>query len=1532
MTLVSFSQNQEDIILWKALHRVKQGFYIDVGANDPTDDSVTKLFYEHGWNGINVEPDRKYFAKLISERPRDYNLSCAAGSKNGTIVFYDAGTRGWSTSDAIVGRQYVTRNAATEREVEQLTLDTIIEGQNPEQIHFLKIDVEGAEAVVLQGINLDKHRPWVIIVESLDPITKENRAQEWESRLRAHRYTRVFFDGLNNYYLAQEHAELTSAFSSPPNVLDGFVLNAQVEADRRATEAEAHAAEADRRATEAEAHAASDKLQMEALLNSMSWRVTAPLRWLTSKQRFIISMRPQQAVKRSVKVLLKRSARFVKHHPKLKALIIRFLDCVPKLKRGLHMMLLRAESTTVRASSLRPSSRLISTFTKVPTSVFRKRQRILNASLGTLYYYVDHTVLCPTNTGMQRVSRQLGRVLLELDEPLVFVKWHADLERLVLVTQAELEHLSLWGGPCLTADDAAVIGYPSSKDNHIVIEGDDIHDRNWLIVPEVSHINYHGQQLTLDVIQAAKRACLRTAFVFYDAIPLRRPELASMAPYHENYMRQLLQADLIVPISAWSAQDLRHFLGAHEGVTQTYLPRILPLLLPAEVRDVPRVANGGAVKNVEESRKILCVGSIDERKNQIALVREFVDLIHSGQANGWRLELIGNLNQALSADLHSLMKACPSVVWLGHCSESELQQAYTDCAFTVFPSIEEGFGLPVAESLWHGKPCLCANFGPMAEIALEGGCLSVDMRDSEAMRKGLLSLVTDASLRGDLAQQAQHRKLTTWADYGSDFRRLLQDASSPITALEAVYYLVDHTVSYPNNTGIQRVVRGLAAALIRQGVRVIPAKWNQDKTALLPPTALELQHLAKWNGPSVDGWAQWREPLERSHDWVVFPELTSHYLPTEYAQIRDFLDVRAMRGCWVFYDSIPWKLRDIYSDEAVEGHRNYMAGLNLFELVLPISHYSRDQLELFYLGESGATTGLPRRLIACSLPGEFLETERVLEPKALHDQQLQILSVGTLEPRKNHLTLVRSFLRAASASSRPMRLTLAGGGPFLEIANQVTDLILKHPDKLRWVQSPTDESLNKLYAESDFTVYPSYEEGFGLPILESLWHARPCICMNQGAMAEVAGGGGCLQVDTCNEAEVAKAISRLAQDDSLRQRLAAEAVQRPFRTWDDYANDFALLMAQERWLPVNNISLQTTEIGHGAIYSIMPNIKQRPLLSICVSTYNRARWLALSLDVLVREAEGLAGKVELLVCDNTSIDETPDVVKPYVHQGVVRYHRNSKNVGMLGNLRVTAQEACGRYVWILGDDDVLKPGAVQKVVDVLEKHPELALVYLNYASTQDETPKEVSKLNKFYAGAAPVVPSGPDQAGAVKDVAVMNENFFTAIYCLVFQRPHALMAYSQFTEGEPFSSLPTCVPTTQHVLNCMMELPAYWVGSPQLVINMNVSWLRYAWRWILERFPETHDLAVKYGADASKVDEWRDNYMPHTEHYLNEVFMEMDEDIVGSNFDFATLVSRIKHTREYNNHRPAFIKIYSEAFRRGHPLAQRHSDSIFINN
>ena len=67
---VSYAQNYEDVILWRALKHIKNGFYVDCGAYDPNRDSVTRAFYERGWRGINIEPIATLLQKFVAERLR----------------------------------------------------------------------------------------------------------------------------------------------------------------------------------------------------------------------------------------------------------------------------------------------------------------------------------------------------------------------------------------------------------------------------------------------------------------------------------------------------------------------------------------------------------------------------------------------------------------------------------------------------------------------------------------------------------------------------------------------------------------------------------------------------------------------------------------------------------------------------------------------------------------------------------------------------------------------------------------------------------------------------------------------------------------------------------------------------------------------------------------------------------------------------------------------------------------------------------------------------------------------------------------------------------------------------------------------------------------------------------------------------------------------------------------------------------------------------------------------------------------------
>lgn len=258
MPVTSYAQNFEDVMLARAFPGA-EGFYVDVGANDPDIDNVTRVFYERGWSGINIEPLSANMQALRKKRTRDINLEIAVGEQDGSITFYEIGKwHGYSTIDPAVVEQHRRDGLEViEREVPLRKLsDVLDEHAKGKAIDFLKIDVEGTELSVLRGLDLRRHRPKIILLESKMPVTIHmvdrvdevpDRAEEYTAYLAPFGYRFAYHDGLNAFFVAEEHRALEKAFARPPGTFDRISHEASIRPYREELERLRHRMRRDQR-------------------------------------------------------------------------------------------------------------------------------------------------------------------------------------------------------------------------------------------------------------------------------------------------------------------------------------------------------------------------------------------------------------------------------------------------------------------------------------------------------------------------------------------------------------------------------------------------------------------------------------------------------------------------------------------------------------------------------------------------------------------------------------------------------------------------------------------------------------------------------------------------------------------------------------------------------------------------------------------------------------------------------------------------------------------------------------------------------------------------------------------------------------------------------------------------------------------------------------------------------------------------------------------------------------------------------------
>ncbi len=252
MTFISYAQNFEDVMLWRVFKDIKNGYYVDVGSQDPVVDSVSYAFSQNGWKGLSVEPTEQYVTLFKETRPQDDIIQAFVSDHKTQLEFYVFPDTGLSTANSEIseGHKLAGFECVTKL-VETITLDDVLRHAGNREIHWLKIDVEGHEEQVVKGWTNDV-RPWVLVLESFLPLSgvqtlhKIESYHTWEPSLLEKGYEFVYADGPNRFYLHKDHLDLKPSFRFPPNVLeDDYITYQASQAEDRVTQAEHRAWKAD---------------------------------------------------------------------------------------------------------------------------------------------------------------------------------------------------------------------------------------------------------------------------------------------------------------------------------------------------------------------------------------------------------------------------------------------------------------------------------------------------------------------------------------------------------------------------------------------------------------------------------------------------------------------------------------------------------------------------------------------------------------------------------------------------------------------------------------------------------------------------------------------------------------------------------------------------------------------------------------------------------------------------------------------------------------------------------------------------------------------------------------------------------------------------------------------------------------------------------------------------------------------------------------------------------------------------------------
>ena len=650
-----------------------------------------------------------------------------------------------------------------------------------------------------------------------------------------------------------------------------------------------------------------------------------------------------------------------------------------------------------------------------------------------------------------------------------------------------------------------------------------------------------------------------TAVIHYDLIPLSSPEylsVESQAQFFQHKFEQLQAADLLLAISEASRDDAIDRLDLTDGQVVN---------IGAAVEQGFSADEGSSVRTravhfrmgISRAFVLFVPGGFDSRKNFDRLFDAFSRLPEGVRAEH-QLVVTGRLDAGRIATLREMAGrfgvAQEELVLPGYVSDEELLCLYRSTALFVFPSLNEGFGLPVLEAISCGAPTIASNTSSLPEVVGNAEAL-FDPTNASAISETMARGLTDADYRERLLASGRHqaaqfswqrtasRALASLEALAAEKPRTEQRAqiehALPARIAERLAGLAPHfgqvqpeplaeclAVNLPlrrsrqflidvtelqqrdSRTGIQRVVRSLLIALMAEpplGFVALPVYFDSGGRYRYANRFLET-FMGRETAPDelVDFAAA---------DVYLSLDFNIKSTPMSEAVFRA-LSRRGVRLCFVVYDMLPLLRPEWWPPEMSPKYERWLRALaSVADDICCISAAVADEVSewLALTGVKGPYAQPAVRHfhlgadLASSAPSRGWPEGYEAVRAALDNDAPTFLMVGTIEPRKGHAEVLEAFDELWKAGHE-MKLVVVGKAGWM--VDETLARFRSHDrlgEDLFWFDAASDECLEDLYQCASCLIAASEGEGFGLPLIEAARHGVPMMARDIPVFREVAG-------------------------------------------------------------------------------------------------------------------------------------------------------------------------------------------------------------------------------------------------------------------------------------------------------------------------------------------------------------------------------------------------------------------------------------------